>query len=314
MRTLVAVAFAVLLQAAPAERVASAGPGAVVVVSPGPEAYRTAGEAAERAIADGGASVEILVLDDAAAERRAAERLARSDDVVVAVGARAARFVRAQAPARRMAYAMLLDPGSLGLPGPGDTPRKGLTGVTMDVDPSAQLDVLRTLAPQARRIGVLYDPAVSGEAVRRAAAVARTKGFEVVAQAVRGEGEVLPAANVLLPSVDALWGIADPTVLTAANARALILLSMRSRKPLLALSEGFVRTGALAALAADPGEVGRAAGSLALELLRGENGVALAALGPPVLDLFLNRATAEHIGVAVPPQLVAKASAVFPSP
>jgi putative ABC transport system substrate-binding protein len=184
----------------------------------------------------------------------------------------------------------------------------------MDVDPGAQLDMLRTLAPSARRIGVLYDPAISGDAVRRAKAVAKEKGFEVVAQAVRGEGEVLPAATVLLPSVDALWGIADPTVLTAANARALILLAMRSRKPLLALSEGFVRTGALAALAADPVEVGRAAGALAVELSKGEGSVAPPCLPPPRLDLFLNKATAEHIGLAVPPQLVAKASAVFPMP
>jgi putative ABC transport system substrate-binding protein len=209
---------------------------------------------------------------------------------------------------------MLLDPGSLGLPGPGDPPRKGLTGVTMDVDPAAQLDVLRTLAPEVRRIGVLYDPAISGEAVRRATAIARAKGLEIVSQAVRGEGEVLSAATLLLPSVDALWGVADSTVLTAANARALILLALRSHKPLLALSEGFVRTGALVALAADPAEVGRAAGTMAASLAKNDHETAPAPIGPPRLDLFLNKATAEHIGVAVPPQLAAKASAVYPIP
>jgi putative ABC transport system substrate-binding protein len=314
LRGLVFAALALTLPLERAGIAASAEPAAVVLVSPGPEAYRAASEAARQLIAERGGRVELLPLDGADAERRAAARLAGSDDIAVAVGARAARFVRASAPNSRLVYAMVLDPGSLGLPGPGDAPRRGLTGVTMDVDPGAQLDMLRLLAPSATRIGVLYDPEISGDAVRQARAVAKAKGFQVIAQAVRGEGEVIPAANVLLPSVDALWGIADPTVFTAANARALILLAMRSRKPLLALSEGFVRTGALAALAADPVEVGRAAGLLALELARGDGATAPPALPPPRLDLFLNRATAEHIGLTVPSQLVAKASAVFPTP
>jgi putative ABC transport system substrate-binding protein len=312
MRAILAFAVALSLASEPPGRAATALTAVVVLVSPGPDAYRIAADAACRAIGSGGGASEVIVLDGPEAERRAVVRLRRDDPAVVAVGARAARFVRTSVPMARLTYAMVLDPASLGLPGPGDAPRDRLTGVTMDVDPAAQLAVLRTLAPDARRVGVLYDPSVSGDAVRRATAAARAHGFEIVAQAVRGEGEVLPAANVLLPSVDALWGIADPTVLTAANARALILLAMRSRKPLLAISEGFVRTGALAALAADPVEVGKAAGQLSLELARGRG--ATAPLPPPRLDLFLNRATAEHIGVAVPKELVAKASAVFPTP
>ncbi|HEX4824797.1 MAG TPA: ABC transporter substrate binding protein [Candidatus Polarisedimenticolaceae bacterium] len=307
-----ALALALLLE--PAGRALSSSPGALVVVSPGPEAYRTAGDAARRSIDEGGVPAEVVVLEDAAAEKRVAERLAASGNVALAVGARAARFVRAQAPDARLVYAMLLDPEALGLPGPGDAPKKNMTGVTMDVDPAAQLEVLKTLAPEVKRIGVLYDPAISGAAVRKAQAIARSKGFEVVAQAVRGEGEVLSAATLLVSSVDALWGIADSTVLTAANARALILLALRSHKPLLALSESFVRTGALAALAADPAEVGRAAGTMAASLAKNEQQQAPSPIGPPRLDLFLNKATAEHIGVAVPPQLAAKASAVYPTP
>ena len=311
MRGFVLLAVAFVTPVAPGGTLAPAAAGTVVVVSPGPDAYREAADSARRSIEEAGGAVEVIVLDGDASERRAAQRLA-SGDVAIAVGARAARFVRGSAPEARLVYAMVLDPGALGLPSPGDPPQDRTTGVTMDVDPASQLDVLRKLAPTARRIGVLYDPSMSGEAVRRASAVARPNGFEVVAQAVRGEGEVLPAANILIPSVDALWGIADSTVLTVANARALILLALRSRKPLLALSEGFVRTGALAALAADPAEVGRAAGAMAQELSRGTGAKAPPALPPPRLDLFLNRATAEHIGVAVPPELVSAASAVFP--
>ena len=167
--------------------------------------------------------------------------------------------------------------------------------------------------PQGRRVGVLYDPAISGHTVRAAAAAAKARGLVLVAQSVRDEGEVMAAAALLVPQVDALWAVADPTVLTPTNARGLILLSLRSRKPLFAMSEGYVRSGALAALSANPRGVGRRAGELARKALQGSPLRDLRPEAPPVpLSLFVNRATAERLGVALPEAVVLRARTVFP--
>jgi len=285
----------------------------VVLVSPGPQAYLDAAEGAREARGeDAVGGVETIVLDQH--DDRAAGESVREADVVIAVGSRAARLARERAPETPLVYAMVLDPASVGLAAPGEVPANKNTGVTMDVSTDRQFELLRQIAPGVRRVGVLFDPAVSGPLVRAARPIARAHGMELVAQAVRDDGAVVGAANLLLGSVDALWVVADPTILTQANARALILIALRTRKPLIALSEGFVRTGALVALAADPREVGRRAGSMARRIADGTPVRDLAPEAPPRLDLFINRATAEHIGLPVPAELIERARTVFPTP
>jgi putative ABC transport system substrate-binding protein len=296
---------------APAARAAESR--IVVLVTAGAAAYRQA-ERGARAVLDvlPGTVTETVLLDGPNGESAARRAIAGEPSVVVAIGARAARLAREQAAGRPMVYAMVLDPASLGLPTPGHPRRDPVTGVTMHVAAAPQFEILRELAPEAKRIGVLYDPAISGDEVRSADAAARAVGLRLVPQPVRNEGETLGAARLLAPQVDALWAVADPTVLTASNARALILFALRARLPLLAMSEGYVRTGALAALAASPDEVGRRAGELARRILAGAEPGELPAESPPRLALFLNRATADHLGLPLPAELLDQAQEVYP--
>jgi putative ABC transport system substrate-binding protein len=288
----------------------------LILVSGDHSAYRRAEEGVRSSLrrASPATRLESVRFDAPEDEVAARDALAAGPSLVVGIGSRAVRFARERAPEIPLVYAMVLDPASLGLPVPGEIPSGLVTGVTMEVTPDRQFGLMHELLPGVRRVGVLYDPAVSGEAVRRAAVTARSTGLELVPQAVRSEGEVLRAARLLAPDVDALWALADPTVLTSANARALILLSLRSRRPLFAMSEGFVRSGALAALAADPGEVGSRAGELGLQVLRGEPPAQLRPEPPPRLAIYLNLATAEHLGLALPGAVVDRARAVYPQP
>jgi putative ABC transport system substrate-binding protein len=230
---------------------------------------------------------------------------------VVAVGAKAAELARGTRDLP-LVYAMVLDPRALGLPAPGDPARPAVSGVTMEVGAERQFETFRRLTPSVRRIGVLHDPALSGPSVRAAVAAARAQGLDLRAVPVRDEGEVLAQARLLLPQVDALWAMADPTVLTAANARALILLSLRSRKPVFAVSEGFVRSGALAAVSADPEAVGRRAGEMALSLLEAPLSRALAAEPPPRVSLSVIVATARNLALELPAELLREAEGIYP--
>ena len=287
----------------------------LTLVTGGHAAYLQAEASMKEALLAGapGTRVFSVQLDDTRGMAMAMEALSSRPTLIVAVGSRAARLAREQARGTPLVYAMVLDPASIGLPGPGQAAGK-VTGVTMDVTPEVQFELIQELVPGAHRIGVVYDPAISGEAVRRASSAAKARGLSLVAQAVRGESEVIPAAALLVPEVDVLWAVADPTVLTAANSRALILLSLRSRKPLFAVSEGFVRGGALAALAADAREVGRRAGELGARVLAGASPAALGPEAPPRLSLFVNLATAGHLRLSVPDAIVSRARTVYPRP
>jgi len=307
------------LAALAADRVSRAetesGQAVAVLLASGHPAYAQAERAMRAAlqIAVPAATFESVTLDDPDGAEEAAELLASRPSLIVAIGSRAAKAARAGAAGAPVVYAMVLDPASIDLPGPGDPPAGNTTGVTMDVPPERHFELIREILPSARRIGVLYDPATTGKAVQRAQAAAKAHGLQLLTQPVRSESEVLEAAALIAPAVDAVWAIADPRVLTPSNARALILLWLRAGKPLFAMSEGFVRNGALAALAPDPEEIGRRAGELAVRILRGTPTSALEPEPPPHISIFLNRASALHLGISLPEVVVAKARNVYPA-
>lgn len=299
--------------AAPADN--PAGMRVTILVSGEHSAYRRAEAAARDALKKSAPQAEVISVQVGAERRDKGEPAApeQRPSLVIAIGSRAAREARETFSGAPLSYAMVLDPASVGLPSPGDAPGVKVTGVTMEVTTDRQFDLMREMVPGLRRIGVIYDPSVSGESVRRAVEVARADGLVLVPQAVRSEGEVLRAAQLLSGEVDAFWALADPTVLTPANARALILLALRAKKPLFAASEGFVRSGALAALAADPEEVGRRAAQMGLSLLGGKS-KGVRPERPPSVALFVNRATAAHLGVSLPSDVVQRARTIYPQP
>lgn len=261
-----------------------------------------------------GATVSSITIGDAD-EGAVLDEVRRSQPaLVLAIGTRAARLAHQSGLGIPIVYAMVLDPASVGLPAPGEVPSDAITGISLDVPLEEQFDLIRSLLPNARRIGVLYDPVKSGGAVRKAGVVARSSGMKIVAQSVRSEADALEAARLLAPSVDAMLAIADPTVLTAANIRPLILFWLRARKPLFGMSEGFVRNGALAALVPDPEEVGRRAGELVSQILSSALGQTPRPEPPPQAMIFLNRASAQHLGVVLSESILARARMIFPEP
>lgn len=297
--------------AAAALALADDPPAGLILVSAHQPAYVRVAEEVSRVLAPDATLVRID-LDSPDGPTLARNALATKRGVVVAIGSRAAKLAREAVRGAPLVYAMVLDPASIGLPEPGAASQGSITGVTMDVSPDREFELIREMLPVATRIGVLYDPAVSGDAVRRATTAAKAGGITLVGQAVRSEGDVLRAASLLAPQVDGLWALADPTVLTAANAKALILFSLRAQKPFFAMSEGFVRSGALAALAASPEDVGRRAGELAARILSGTPARSIPPEAPPRLSLFVNLSTAEHLGLTVPDGLRSRAATVYP--
>ena len=282
-----------------------------MLVSPGHAAYDEAGRSAQQVLQQLSATLDLKVLDggaDGSTEAAAsATSLAGDPTLVVAIGSRAARAARQMAPRTPLVYGMVLDPLSLG-------PAQNVTGVTMDVPADVQLDLIQDLVPAARRIGILYDPLVSGAVVRATSDSARGRGLTLVPQPVRSEGEVLEAARLLSAVSDVLWAPADTTVLTSTTSRALILQALRANRPLFAPSESFVQTGALAAVRADAREVGRRTGEVAALLLRGASPATIRPEPPPKYSIYLNRAVASHLGIAIPTELATRAEAIYPRP
>jgi putative tryptophan/tyrosine transport system substrate-binding protein len=165
----------------------------------------------------------------------------------------------------------------------------GAQAVPAAIPLGQQLVWLRRLLPDARYIGVLYDPAQNSELVEALAAALRGAGLNPVLAPVATPA-MLPAALARLSSsADALLAVPDTTIYKRETVKALLLFSFRHKLPLIGLSETWVQAGALYALDWDYRELGAFCGRLALRQLPGARA---AAPIPPNLHIYVNQRSA----------------------
>lgn len=139
-------------------------------------------------------------------------------------------------------------------------------GVAMTAPPSRYLELFAQLG--VKRVGVLYDPKISGLYLKRSLAEAADYDLTLVAEPVRNSRDLQGKLEKLKGETDLLWLLPDSTVVTTVNMEALLLFSMTQGIPVVTFTSQYLKNGAAAALEVDPYEAGEQAGELALSLLK----------------------------------------------
>jgi putative ABC transport system substrate-binding protein len=179
--------------------------------------------------------------------------------------------------------------------------RPNRTGIEMALSPRQHLEAIARVFPQARRVGVIFDPAQSGDYVREAQAAAAALKLTLETREIGRPGELVQRLDGLRGRVDVLWLLPDPTVLQGENLDALLLESFESRVPLYAFSRKYVALGALAASQFDVPALGRQVAALLRRLPAPP-----ASLPAPRWEytrgaqLVLNQKVARKLGVVFP--------------
>ena len=188
---------------------------------------------------------------------------------------------------------------------------KNATGVVMEFPPETQLEVLRRLLPEARRVGVLYSPDENATLIASASRVAKKMGLRLTAQKVSGPQDLPLALEALAESADVLWGVSDAIVLNPKTTRNILLFSYRRRIPFIGPSESWVKEGALYALDRDYRDMGAQCGEMALRVLEGGRPETIAPAGPRKVIYSLNLKAARHMKVRFPQAVVRAARRIY---
>ncbi len=186
------------------------------------------------------------------------------------------------------------------------------TGVYLEYPVDVEMEWMRRLLPDARRIGVLYHGDASGQRVADARRIAAGSGgsFSVVAIRVDDPAALPDALTQLTNRADVLWGMNDPVVYNPETARSLVLFSLRNRIPLVGQSSAWVRAGALYALDRDYDDVGEQCAEVVRRILAGDAPRDLSPEPPRKVIYTLNRRTASDLGIALPAAVVRGATDV----
>lgn len=243
-------------------------------------------------------SVKELDLTDLAALERAVKA---RPDAVLAVGSQSFRKLRKLGKIPVL-YTMVMPSET------ADVYEENISGVSMDIAPETYLSAMTGLFPDAKRIGVLYNPDHTGRFVQEASDAADAKGISLITRKVRDPREVPGLLDELRSKVDVLWMLPDATLVNSETIDSLLLFSFQRSIPVFSFSDKYVKKGAVAALTIDPLEIGKQAGAMARNLFRNGKGPQRAYAGSPRLSVNMN--IGKKIGVRINDELVRNAEKV----
>jgi putative ABC transport system substrate-binding protein len=223
------------------------------------------------------------------AEKTFSELREKAPALVLAVGPIAANAARRILGGTPVVFVMVPNYEKYGLEA------KNVTGIALTLPPKFQFQTLHALVSTAKRIGVVYSAAFSQPVIDVATADAASLGLTLVPSKAESPEEVGRAIKSL-GRVDALWMIADRTAANAASVKKLLEFAQLHSLPILALSEGQVKDGALLSLAPTPAGLGGQAARLANRIVFEKiDPGALAVQQPDSVDLAVNLTTAKSL-------------------
>lgn len=228
--------------------------------------------------------------------------------LVLAVGLKAALAAKLELVETPVVFCLVLNPESHGLPAPN------MTGILMRVPPDAQLASIQTLAPRARRIGLLYDPGQTGALVAESERAARKLGLELITVPVESSSDVPGALRKVLPTIDLFWLLQDRTVITEDSMEFIVQATLEARVPMFGFSPTLVQQGALGALVVNAKDIGRQAGDLATAILKGGSPSRHPSQDPGRPQLALNLNSAEYFGLAPSKEVLRLATLLYGGP
>ena len=239
------------------------------------------------------ADLRVVKLDPR--DPREAERIrALKPDVIVPIGSQATSWSLAYTEQVPIVFVMVLNPVSSGLVESMRSPGPRITGASLDIPPSIQLRTLKQLV-NAQRIAVLFNRELTGKVVSEARRAAQQEGLDLIPIHVSSPKELNRALEQVDGTFDALWSVADRTVLAHGAGERIVMHTIRERIPFMGLSETYVRAGALLALAISYKENGRQGGALVLRILEGESVAKIPVSVPDKLEVVFNPLTARRL-------------------
>ena len=183
---------------------------------------------------------------------------------------------------------------------------KNLSGVSMFISPERQLQAIKEMFPDAKRIGLIYDPRHTASLLERAVQYANAHSIEIIAKKAHTTRAVLPLLEELKGKIDVFIMLPDVTVTNRETIDNMLLFSFRNRVPIFTFSEKYVEMGALAALIVNPFDLGAQTGEIVRKRLEGRSQGGSTRAYARQQVLLINPKIAQKLGIAIPEAILKK--------
>lgn len=232
-------------------------------------------------------------------------------DLILAIATPAAQAVANKTKDIPILITAVTDPASAKLVATNEAPGGNVTG-TSDLNPiKEQMDLLKTLLPETKKVAMLYcsSEANSEFQVGLAKAQLESMGIESVDATVTSANEIQQVIQSLKGKVDAIYTPTDnmvsgamPTVSATAHDLGI---------PVLVAEPAMVERGGLATYGLSYLNLGKQTADMAVAVLRdGKNPGEMPIEYLKNVDLVINQTAADKLGITIPADLAAEATMV----
>lgn len=243
----------------------------------------------------------------ATAGQIAKDFVSKNPDVVLAISTPSAQALTGATADLPIVFSAVTDPVEAKLVDKLEGGGKNVTGASDVLPYEPQIELIKELVPNAKRVGFVYNSSEVNSAVVLKALKEKLAplGMEVVEAAVNKSSEVGQAANGLVGKVDVFYTSTDNLVLSAYES--MYQVAKEAKIPLIASNDDAVARGAIAALGVNYTQLGKESGKLIARILKGEKPGDIAVFIPQTFDLHVSKKHAAEQGVELPQSVLDRA-------
>lgn len=194
-----------------------------------------------------------------------AQEFKNTSDIVVAISTPSAQAAVNNIKDKPIFFSAITNPESAGVLA------ENVTGVSDRSPVKKQVELIKELLPEAKKIGVVYNTSeqnsfyLTDEFKREA----EKNGYVVVVKGITNVNEIASALDTLLPEIDVLYTTIDNTI--ASTYPLIIDKSKKNNKPVIGATKSYVDQGALASEGISDYKVGYQTGEMIVRYLKGED-------------------------------------------
>ncbi len=209
-------------------------------------------------------------------------------------------------------YTAVTDPVLAQLATEDKKPVGNITGTGDKLPIEEQLKMIRSILPEAKKIGIMYSTSEvnSTSAIAEYKELATQYGFEIVESGISTTADIPLAADNLVKKVDCITNLTDNTVVSSLPV--ILDKAKKAGIPVFGSEVEQVKKGCLSAMGLDYVELGKQTGKMAGKVLKGE---AKASDMPyEVIEkasFYGNTKVANELGITLPEDLVKSATEMF---
>lgn len=198
-------------------------------------------------------------------------------------------------------FSAITDPESAGVL------KENVTGVSDRVNIKQQLELMKKLNPNAKKVGVIFNSSEQNSMVQvnDLKTAASELGMEVVATGVTQASEIPQASETLIGEVDMIYTPTDNLVASLINL--ITEKAIAAKKIVFGAEAAHVEGGALITQGVDYYELGKRAGQMAIEILKGKKPSEIKIETVELNDIVVNEKTLNALGIVLPEDIKTKA-------